>query len=93
LSASYANAIISDSIGLEAAMGQVLVRSIDDDTIESYRIKAKLNGSSLEQELRIVIEANKALTPEQKVQLVRELRTLTKPSSALTLDEIREGLM
>ncbi len=74
-------------------MGQVLVRSIDDDTIESYRIKAKLNGSSLEQELRIVIEANKALTPEQKVQLVRELRTLTKPSSALTLDEIREGLM
>ena len=74
-------------------MGQVLVRSIDDDTIESYRIKAKLNGSSLEQELRIVIEANKALTPEQKVQLVRELRTLTKPSPALTLDEIREGLM
>jgi antitoxin FitA len=76
----------------EDVMGQVLVRSISDDTIESYRIKAKLNGSSLEQELRVVIEANKALTPEQRAQLIRELRALTKPSPALTLDEIRDGL-
>jgi len=74
-------------------MGQVLVRNLSEDTIESYRIKAKLNGQSLEQELRVVIEANKALTPEQRVRLVRELRALTKPSPALTLDEIREGLM
>lgn len=73
-------------------MGQVLVRSIDDDTIESYRIKAKLNGNSLEQELRLVIEANKALTPEQKVALSREMRALTRSSPALSLDEIREGL-
>jgi plasmid stability protein len=94
LSRTHVNAIISDIDTLSgAAMGQVLVRSIADDTIESYRIKAKLNGSSLEQELRVVIEANKALTPEQRVQLVRELRTLTKPSPAITLDEIREGLM
>ena len=74
-------------------MGQVLVRSIDDDTIESYRIKAKLNGHSLEQELRNLIESNRPLSAEQRVQLIRDLRMLTKPSPALTLDEIREGLM
>ncbi|SFB80171.1 hypothetical protein SAMN05428997_102133 [Bosea sp. CRIB-10] len=73
-------------------MGQVLVRSIEDDTIESYRIKAKLNGHSLEQELRNLIEANKTLTPEQRVQLSRQLRARTKPSPALTMDKIREGL-
>ena len=73
-------------------MGQVLVRSIDDATIESYRIKAKLNGHSLEQELRDLIEANKTLTPEQRVQLSRQLRARTKASPALPMDEIREGL-
>lgn len=73
-------------------MGQVLVRSIDDDTIESYRIKAKLKGHSLEQELRNLIEANKPLTPEERVQLSRQLRARTRPSQAMTLDQIREGL-
>lgn len=73
-------------------MGQVLVRSIDDDTIESYRIKAKLNGHSLEQELRNLIEAHKPLTPEERVQLSMQLRARTRPSKPLTLDQIREGL-
>ena len=73
-------------------MGQVLVRSIDDDTISSYRIKARLKGHSLEQELRDLIEANKALTPEQKVTLSRQMRVRSRPSPALSLDEIREGL-
>jgi plasmid stability protein len=76
----------------DGVMGQVLVRSLADDTIESYRIKARLNGQSLEQELRLIIEANKALTPEQKVALSRDMRAQTRPAPALTLDQIREGL-
>jgi plasmid stability protein len=74
-------------------MGQVLVRNIDDDTIESYRIKARLKGHSLEQELRSLIEANKPFTPEERVALTRANRAryaTVQPS--LTLDEIREGL-
>lgn len=74
-------------------MGQVLVRSIDDDTIESYRIKAKLKGHSLEQELRNLIEANKPLTPEERVAMSRANRArYSKVQPSLTLDEIREGL-
>lgn len=74
-------------------MGQVLVRSIDDDTIESYRIKARLKGHSLEQELRNLIEANKPLTPDERVALVRANRArYSEQQPALTLDEIREGL-
>lgn len=73
-------------------MGQVLVRGIADDTIESYRMKAKLKGHSLEQELRDLMEANKQFTPEQRVEVSRYFRSRTKPSAALSLDEIREGL-
>lgn len=74
-------------------MGQVLVRSIDDDTIESYRIKARLKGHSLEQELRNLIEANKPLTPDERVALVRANRArYSEQQPVLTLDEIREGL-
>ena len=74
-------------------MGQVLVRSVDDDTIESYRIKAKLNGHSLEQELRNLIEANKPLTPAERVAMSRASRArYASEQPSLTLDEIREGL-
>lgn len=74
-------------------MGQVLVRNVDDETIESYKMKAKIKGISLEQELRNLLEANKPFTPEERVAASRSLRARTKGiSPSLTLDEIREGL-
>ena len=33
-------------------MGQVLIRNVDDKTIESLKLKAEQKGHSLEQELR-----------------------------------------
>jgi plasmid stability protein len=74
-------------------MGQVLIRNIDDDTIESFKLKAKLKGHSLEQELRNLLDANKPFTPEERVQASRYLRSLSAaPGTPLSLDEIREGL-
>jgi hypothetical protein len=69
-------------------MGQVLVRNI-----ESYKLKAKIKGISLEQELRNLLEANKPFTPEERVAFAREIRARTKGvAPSLTLEEIREGL-
>ncbi|MFL5142412.1 MAG: FitA-like ribbon-helix-helix domain-containing protein [Microvirga sp.] len=74
-------------------MGQVLVRQVDDDTIESYKLKAKIKGISLEQELRNLLEANKPFTPEERVAVSRHFRAQCKGiQPSLTLDEIREGL-
>lgn len=74
-------------------MGQVLVRSVAEDTIESYRIKARLKGHSLEQELRDLMETHKPFTPEERVAMSRALRArYTEVQPSLTLDEIREGL-
>ena len=41
--------------GLLILMGQVLIRNLDDDVIETYRLRAKRKRHSLEQELRSVL--------------------------------------
>ena len=85
--------MLSFLIASGRAMGQVLIRNVDDDTIESFKMKAKLKGHSLEQELRDLLEANKPFTPDERVAASRYFRSLTKePVEPLTLDEIREGL-
>jgi antitoxin FitA len=70
-------AISFDSVG--AAMGQVLVRNLDDRVIESLKTKAELKGCSLEQELRDVLTNAAPLTPEEKIALFRKLRAMTPP--------------
>ena len=74
-------------------MGQVLVRNVDDDTIEAYKAKAKIKGISLELELRNLLEANKPFTPQERVAYSRAIRSQTKGiAPSMTLEEIREGL-
>jgi antitoxin FitA len=74
-------------------MGQVLIRNVKDDTIESYRLKARVKGHSLEQELRDLLEANKPFTPAERVAVARHFRSRYREvQPSLTLDEIREGL-
>jgi plasmid stability protein len=71
-------AISFDNV-LEPAVGQVLVRNLDDRVIESLKTKAELKGCSLEQELRDVLTNAAPLTPEEKVALFRKLRAMTPP--------------
>jgi plasmid stability protein len=77
----------------EHEMGQLLIRNLSDDTIEAYKAKAQLAGTSLEQYLRNLIEANKPYTREERGRMVRRnLARFKEPVRSLTLDEIREGL-
>ncbi len=74
-------------------MGQILVRNLDDRVIETFKLRARLKGSSLEQEVRSVIENNARLTPAEKVAISREIRSRqTQVSEPLTREEMREGL-
>ncbi len=74
-------------------MGQVLVRNVDDDTIESFKLKAKIKGISLEQELRNLLEANKPFTPEERAAVsLHFLSEFQDVQPSLTLDEVRDGL-
>jgi antitoxin FitA len=73
-------------------MGQVLIRNVPDSTIEFYRSKARLNGRSLEEELRLLLEKNRPFTPEERLSFSDYFRSQTRPGPTFTRDEIREGL-
>ena len=55
-------------------MAQVLIRNVDEETVESYRQKAKIKGISLEQELRNLLVAHRPFTPDERVAVSRRLR-------------------
>jgi plasmid stability protein len=74
-------------------VGQILVRNVSDYALETFRLRAKRKGTSLEQEVRQLIEANAPYTPEERAAAAREVTALVKGiTPSLTLDEIREGL-
>jgi antitoxin FitA len=73
-------------------MGQVLVRNLDDQVIESIKLKAELRGHSLEQELRDILQAAAPLTPEEKRELSRRLRARSPDLSHVEVEAaIRYG--
>lgn len=74
-------------------MAQVLIRNLGEETVASYRQKARIKGISLEQELRDLLEANKPLTPDERAAISRAITSrYVEVQPSLTLDELREGL-
>lgn len=74
-------------------MGQVLIRNVPDDIIATYKMKAQLTGTSLEQYLRDMMEKNAKFTPDERMALSRKyLEASGGPHPPLSKDEIREGL-
>lgn len=74
-------------------MAQLLIRNVPDETIDAWKAKAKINGHSLEQELRNLLEANKPYTPEERLAVALKYQSMmATPVKSLTLDEIRDGL-
>jgi plasmid stability protein len=72
--------------------GQVLVRNLDSDVIAAIKLKAELNGHSLEQELREIINRAAPLTPEERVALSRKIRGMQSKLAKLdSTDLIREA--
>ena len=77
----------------EVPMGQILVRNINDSALETLRARALLKGSSLEAEVRRLIESEGAPDRAALVEQMRLIRAKTPgivPS--LTSAEYREGL-
>jgi plasmid stability protein len=75
-------------------MGQLVIPDVPDDTIASFKQKAQINGRTLEEELRHLLERNRAFTPEERVALSRYFHArYDSVQPSLSLDEIREGLL
>ncbi len=75
-------------------MGQVLIRNLDDDVIETYKLKARLKGTSVEQYLRDLIVQGAPLTRAERTALIDEnMAKFPEPIPSMTTEERREGLM
>jgi plasmid stability protein len=72
-------------------MGQILVRNVPDETIQAYKDRAKIKGTSLEQEIRNLLEANRPYTPEERYAVALRLQAMTPPGPRTSVvDLIRE---
>jgi plasmid stability protein len=58
-------------------MGQVLIRNLPDEVIETHRRRAKALGHSLEQELRTLIESAAAYSADEKLAIAERSQNLT----------------
>ena len=58
-------------IVLSHCMGQALIRKLNDETLGDYRSLARARGTSLEAELRDIIEANRPLRKKTAAELRR----------------------
>jgi plasmid stability protein len=83
--------IMSDTA--KAPMGQILVRNIKDSALETLRVRAVQKGSSLEAEVRRLIESEGAPDRAALVDEMRLIRAKTPGTvPSLTSAEYQEGL-
>ena len=74
-------------------MGQILIRNLPDDVVESFKCKAELAGLSLEQTLRNLLIKNAPFTAEERLAMTERLHAMSPAGvPPLTKEEIREGL-
>ncbi|MBK8456531.1 MAG: hypothetical protein IPL47_04945 [Phyllobacteriaceae bacterium] len=74
-------------------MGQILVRNINDQALETLKARALRKGSSLEAEVRRLIENDGKPSTEEILEEMRRIRAMTSgPLRSLSADEYREGL-
>lgn len=73
------------------AMGQVIIRNLDDRIIELWKAKADLAGTSLEQTLRDLLIREAPLAPDQKLTMLRAFRKANRRGQTSdSVDLIRE---
>jgi plasmid stability protein len=72
-------------------MGQVLIRNLDDDIIAAIKLKAELNGHSLEQELRDILKKAAGPTVEERLAMFDRVAAMQKrPTKLLSEDVVRK---
>jgi hypothetical protein len=74
-------------------MAHFLIRNVPDQTVETYRQKAMLNGNSPEQDFRELLEKHSRFTAQERAAVSYcFLDRFKDPTASLTLEDIREGL-
>jgi antitoxin FitA len=73
-------------------MAQILVRDLDQETVDRLKERARLNRRSLEAEVRAILEtaARRRLSVEEFFKIADEIARASGPQSTDSVDLIRE---
>ncbi len=71
-------------------MPDVLIRNIDEKTLERLKERAKANKRSLQEELKELLEFHSGRNHEKAIEMVREIQEKYKQSGKLFPDSTEE---
>lgn len=74
-------------------MPDVLIRNIDNKTLQLLKEKAKVNNRSLQEELKELVEAHSGIRQENAIEMVREIQMKYQKKGIIfpdSTEEIRE---
>ncbi len=73
-------------------MAQVLIRKLDDQVVAALKRRAAMRGRAFEQELRDILTAAAAPSPDERLALADRIRALSPPVTAASdsSDLVRE---
>ena len=78
---------------MDALMGQLFIRNVDDDIIEAYKSRARAAGLSFEQYMRDFLRQHLPTPSAERLQFTRGICDSTEsPVEPLTKEESREGI-
>ena len=58
-------------------MGKIEIDSLDDKVIQGLEVRARINGRSLEEEIRALLSQHVLLSPAERVALADRIRAMT----------------
>lgn len=69
-------------------MAQVLIRNLDEATVDALKVRAAAHGRSLEQELRLLLTEAAQPTREEVVRTATAIRELGRKPIDVDLDSL-----
>ncbi len=72
-------------------MASITIRNLDETTKRKLKIRAAMNGRSMEQEAREILKSTLAQTAKKKANLAERVRDIFAPLGGVELERVPPG--
>ena len=69
-------------------MANITIRNLEDGTKRKLKIRAAMNGRSMEQEAREILKSALAHTPKKQANLAERIRDIFNPLGGVELERL-----
>ncbi len=84
---------INDCTAIIDVMASITVRNLQTDTKRKLKIRAAMNGRSMEQEAREILKSALAQTSKKKTNLAERIREIFGPLGGVELERLPRELI